>query len=242
MQPVLASGPSLCFLLGLLGASAHWASAQIVFDSDATIASPMEGDVHIVSRSSTPTTVDVRQPALFAGNLEVFDTSILNFHGGLVSGNLLAHETSTVNLLDGFFDDVTSDGAATLNVIGGHFDDLLSAENASAINIRGGGVDAVKASHDSRVLITGGFVDGIVTEHSASVLVSGSGFNFPYGSLEPGFGVLTGILANGDPINANFNVNGGAIVLVPVPEPSAFFVWAVCAAASLFRWRRSTAS
>ncbi len=219
MNRAISGALVVAFVGAILGTFDQPALAQIVISSDTTIAAPMEGNVHIVSPSSSPTTVQVRQPALFVMNLEVFDHSVVNYHGGMVGGELRARETSVVNILGGSFDDVIADGAATLNVSGGHFDDLLLAEDTSVVNIRGGGVEAVKGSHDSRIFISGGFVDGMVTEHSASIFVSGSGFNFPYGPIEQRFGVLSGTLANGDPINANFNINAGSIVLVAVPEP-----------------------
>lgn len=228
-------------LVALFGAWGHLASAQIVISSNTTIATPMESEVHIVTLAGSPTTVEVRQPAIFVSHLAVFDNSILNFHGGGVNGDLLGHEASILNVLGGFFDDAIADGTSTFNVSGGHFDDLLLAENASIVNIRGGGVEAVKGSHDSRIFITGGFVDGMVTEHSASIFVTGSGFNHPYGPLEPRFGTVTGILANGDPFNATFNINGGSIVLVAVPEPTGLLFYGVLGAALLRRFPRLSA-
>jgi hypothetical protein len=229
----------LLSLLVLILAPAPWLPAQTLITSSTTIASPQEQPVHILSPSTPPTTVTVQNPALFLRNLEVFDNSILNFQDGLVSGDLLAHESATVNIHDGHFDnDVITTGSSTLNITNGNFEDLLLAENFSTINIRGGDFDAVKASHDSRIFITGGEIDlGLVTEHAASIFITGSNFNHPFGPLTLPFGQLTGLLADGTPINASFNINGGSITLLPVPEPTQLLLFTLASLTLLPRRR-----
>ena len=88
-----------------------------------------------------------------------------------------------------------------------------------------------------RVTISGGTVNAFLFAFlDESVLeIVGDGFQVdgspvPFGPIEAITGVLSGVLASGDPIEVTFYHNGyagfpsvmsGAITLVPVPEPSA---------------------
>ena len=58
------------------------------------------------------------------------------------------------------------------------------------------------------------------------VFVDGSDFNLPYGAIPDSTGTFTGTLANGDLINAQFEIHGGATIVL-VPEPSAFVLFGI---------------
>jgi hypothetical protein len=54
--------------------------------------------------------------------------------------------------------------------------------------------------------------------------IYGTGFNYPYGPIPDDAGVLTGVLASGQPINAEFNIDKtyseDVSIVLAVQEPS----------------------
>ena len=107
--------------------------------------------------------------------------------------------------------------------------------------MRSGGVDA----HDnSRVSISGGLIDSLRAgftsgEHTSIITIAGSFDDYDYGEIPDASGTLIGVLANGDPINAPFEIHGDASIIL-VPEPCAWIILATAAVAFLGFARRTT--
>lgn len=133
---------------------------------------------------------------------------------------------TTVNLIDGgSVMGLESYGTSRINVSGGVISDNLRAGESSQITMSGG--------------ILGGYLDAT---QNGQITIMGSGFKVDgepvnYGRLiYPSTGFegdeiarrLTGALANGDPLNNRFFIEGNSssITLAPasVPEPSSLLV------------------
>ncbi len=69
----------------------------------------------------------------------------------------------------------------------------------------------------------------LTANDASTVTFVGSGFNYPYGEIPDGSGSLTGTLANGDPIDVWFDVDGDASIVLAVPEPSSIALLATAA-------------
>jgi hypothetical protein len=116
-------------------------------------------------------------------------------------------------------------GSSTVNISGGHAEFLL-ANDASLINILSGEFEPA-ARGASRINIFGGTIGsltaGDIQSDTSMIAVYGSGFNFPFGEIVDPAGTLTGTLANGDPIAARFQINGGSSITI-VPEPGTLTI------------------
>jgi hypothetical protein len=77
-------------------------------------------------------------------------------------------------------------------------------------------------SQHGTLTIRGGSIQSSLVPFSQTVLyVVGSGFNYPLGAIPDASGVLTGVLADGSPIDTSFSIHpGDGHRLVLVPEPS----------------------
>ena len=115
-----------------------------------------------------------------------------------------------------------------MNIFGGHAD-FVHANNFSTLNVSGGTFGSFWAHDSSTVTVCGG-------SHHSVVTISGTGFNYPYGEIPDTSGTLTGVLANGDPINASFEIYDNASIVL-VPEQAALVLLSI-GAAGLVSWAR----
>jgi hypothetical protein len=148
------------------------------------------------------------------GNLNAWGTSAATLDGGTVAGSLQNFETSSTVL----------DGGEVVNL---HGFDSATAE------VHSGTVTGDVATDDLfTITLDGGVVSGELKAAGSSVItLIGSGFMvdalpIPYGNMVPTTGILTGTLANGDPVDSRFYHAGypGYTGTIVVPEPNALFV------------------
>ena len=218
-------------------------------------------DDSILARDSSTLTIS-------GGSFEdaaAFDTATLDFLGGTASEDVTGHGSSTVNILSGIIGDdvdafdtatlnflggtasehVTGRGYSTVNILGGIIGDDLVAYDSCVMNVYGGDMleGGVEAYDNSRVSISGGLIESLRAgrtsgEHTSLITIAGNGFNYPYGEIPDSAGTLTGTLANGDPINAPFEIYSDASIVL-VPEPSTFILLAMGALGlAAYAWRR----
>jgi hypothetical protein len=119
----------------------------------------------------------------------------------------MASESSTVHITGGHVDFLQSYDTSLVNILSGDFDP--SAHGASRINIFGGTIGSLSA--------------GFSESDTSTIVVHGSGFNYPLGQILDPAGTLTGTLANGDPIAADFQIMGASSILL-VPEPGSLTI------------------
>ena len=257
-------------------------------DHDTSIDSRIHGDLHALDGppGSSPTIVEMTESAYVEGWVEVFGSSTLNITGGrtyrdviawdsshlnIISGDeivqdddIVARDSSTLTISGGSFDgasafdtatldflggtageDVTGHGSSIVNILGGIIGDDVVAYDSCVMNVSGGNMlsGGIEAYGASRVSISGGLIESLragqaVDEHSSIITIAGSGFNYAYGEIPDPSGTLTGLLANGDPINADFSIYSDASIVL-VPEPSTFILLSMAAVSlALCVWRR----
>jgi len=93
-----------------------------------------------------------------------------------------------------------------VDILGGSIQKIV-AYDSSIVHISGGTIGLVQAGYDD---------DG----HTSIVTILGTDFNYPYGAIPDDAGTLTGTLANGDPIDAPFEIHSDASIVLAVPEPN----------------------
>ena len=243
MQPRSWLTKSCSLAILLLGPIVCPSNAQVVFDHNATIAGRYESDVHIVDGANPPTVVQIMEPAYFERSLLVEDSSIVHLLGGHVEEGLIAHDASIVDIRGGTIrNGVFAGDRAILQIAGGNFvdeDEFVTADDFSVVNIHGGTLWALEARGDAVAFLSGGTLQARLTaEESGTIFIRGTGFNYPYGSIQDASGTLTGFLDTGDAIMADFDINAdGAIVLVPEPSGLILTLGAALAGAALLSRR-----
>jgi len=104
-------------------------------------------------------------------------------------------------------------------------DGIVESWHDSEVDILGGEMlDNVVARNNSSIDITGGNLHGIIDVYDDAVItLYGSNFNYSYGAITNSTGILTGTLANGNPINNRFYVHDNASIVL-VPEPATLLL------------------
>ncbi len=191
------------------------------FDYD-TVIDYYFADTVEVHDGAASTTVDIVSGATLVYGAEVYQTSTMNVRGGIIYNNLIADDLSTANIYGGWFDmNVRGKDFSTINLFGGHVEDTLEASDSATMNVFGGEFYGIRAGGNS------------------DFTVVGSGFNFPYGAITENSGRLTGTLANGDPIDAAFDIYGNASIVLAAAEPSSVALLATAAFGLVgCAWRR----
>ena len=194
-------------------------------DDSTSIDSRVYGDLHAFNGplGSSPTVVELTEPAYVKGSIETFGSSTVTISGGYVS-HASAYDTGTLNLLGGSVEGLRGCDSSTVNMLGGDVGDYVSAQDSSVVNISGGHI-----------------YEGLYAKDAGIITIAGSGFNYPYGEIPDPSGWLTGTLANGDPIGNGFDIYGDASIVLAVPEPSSVALLATAAfglAACVWRRRR----
>ncbi len=191
------------------------------------------------------------------GFVWAYDTCEVNISGGSVSCGLRAFDSSTVSMSSGGLgggalgNSVYTHDSSTLNVSGGRARNQLYAYDSSVIDISGGYVRQLYSYDSARITISGGEMDyfsaggsstvnlsggelrsaiPLLASGSATINIFGTGFNYPRGPIPDRWGDLSGILANGDPINCGFTIGRDASIFI-VPEPSSLWSTAIAALA-----------
>lgn len=193
------------------------------------------------SGSGAPTTVELVDGGQVgdegAERFEVFDSSSIRMSGGLVFDDILAFDTASVTVSGGVIGSgILLDDFSSIEIAAGDIG-LLELLGYSSATVSGGMFDNCIIAHgSSAVVVTGGSISGCLVDDSnvglprASITVVGSGFAVngtpvPFGVIPASFGTLgglTGILASGEALDAEFRRTSadGQIILAPIPEPS----------------------
>lgn len=201
------------------------AKAELLIDYDTTIDYTVDGDVRVIEGADPPTIVQIVDPAYLREQLLIYDGSIVQMSGGAVHECVHTYDASTLDISGGSLaEDVWCHDTSTVNISGGELSDYVVGEGASNVSILGGSIWGVAARGNSLVDISGGSMRawpqeyGLLADDSSTILLRGTGFNYPYGEIPEASGTLTGFLASGDPLQADFEIYAdGSIVLVPEP-------------------------
>ncbi len=167
-----------------------------------------------------------------------------NIVGGSITGGSTANDTfatylSGIEMIGGtmnIYGGTISAGSATGGPVANHLYGIDAV--GGTINIYGGNLSAGTAKNNTFVNL----LEGIEAEGGA-VDIYGSSFNLPFGAVTEGSGELVGNLANGTPVDVNFEqIHSGEIVLIQtVPEnpcmvPLCLLVL-ICLAGGVYRQR-----
>ncbi len=249
---------ALVLVVGVAASSSG--DEPLVIDHNTTVDSSINDPVQIVPGANPPTIVTV-VPGGYLSPVEVFGNSVLNISGGHCHGS--AHDASQINLLLGEME-IETDGTSTVSFQGG-YSEVSSASGHSAWQISGGSLEFLHAFESGTVSVSGGNLGMLIGHDTSAMLVSGgniaailsgdpdgsgfpdpdfnvitlsgSGFNYPNGPIPVASGQITGVLANGDPINASFEIHGQASIVL-VPEPSTLVLLGTASMAAIFSRRR----
>jgi len=194
------------------------ALATITFDDGGihTIDFAVDEEVEVYdSPAGNPTTVNLVTGGSIDHRLRVFDNSIANVSDGYFRLDLYAYDNSEVTFSGGIIDaGLYGFQNSHITFSGGLIHDLRSYDN-SQIDFMGGEIVTD---------IRAGWFD--FGPHAGIITIYGSDFNYPFGEITDSFGILTGMLANGDLIDNDFYIyDDASIVLVPVP--SAFLLGSI---------------
>lgn len=218
------------------------ARAEVVIDYDTTIDYTINDSAAVIEGTNPPTTVEVVETGRIRGSVSVRDSSILTMRGGNIGG-ISTFDLARLNVFGGELgqeDDggqLHSYGSSVVSVFGGAIFDDVTAYDSSAVRIIGGRVgEGANAEDSSRVDVFGGTIDELRSgsptgqgTHACILSVYGTDFNYSYGAIHEPSGTLTGILANGDPIEATFEIYDNASIVLLVPEPSSVLLLSVAA-------------
>ncbi|HPD47959.1 MAG TPA: PEP-CTERM sorting domain-containing protein [Anaerohalosphaeraceae bacterium] len=200
---------------------------KVIYDSGTEVyighAVPGVDDIYIADSSQgMPTIVNLTAGGSVVQDIIVSGNSVLNINGGTVGSDVLVAHHGRVNLLAGrIVDEFESGGNSTCILSGGAIGDHLFARG------------------DNRTLWKGGQIGGTLAAYDDSVItIEGSGFNYSYGAITDSAGILTGTLANGDPVDNLFAIGGNASIVL-IPEPATVLL--LGAGGLLFRGRRGLA-
>ena len=195
------------------------------------------------------TAIDGSQIEMSGGRIEfslrALDRAHISITGGVVANNLETSNDVTAEIsggtVGGEFAIGVSPGSAAVEITGGQFGGALTCLGSSVVDIREGEFAARVGSFENSLLtIYGGVFRGALEARESSTLnvwggtfesgfllsvdaatltIFGSGFNFPLGDITAFSGTLTGVLANGTPINNEFGRSSGArIILAAVTD------------------------
>ena len=169
------------------------------------------------------------------GSLMTYENSIATVSGGTTYG-ITAFDNSIVTVSAGQIgDSFQAIQNSTVTLSGGSIsDDLSVGENSIAV-VSGGSVGGELITYNNSIVtVSGGLIGGIIkaglwpTICSTKITFKGTNFainghSVDYGTFDTGgqdsvHGTITGTLANGDPLNNEFYINGDSnIVLIPEP-------------------------
>jgi hypothetical protein len=133
-------------------------------------------------------------------------SSIANIYGGSIKGG---HGTVAYGLEISYYGTYNN----IVNIYGGSIEGGFGYAASAGLFVNGGTVN-----------IYGGSIEGGEEVHDGKVFMYGMNFNYNLGPINTDSGTITGILADGTPINTTFHQNKvGSIVLVPEPASLLLF-------------------
>jgi hypothetical protein len=145
-----------------------------------------------------------------AGTVRGFNSATFVVSAGMIASLTLNDQTAAWISGVGLNDPSRSPDIGYLDLFG-----------SASLTMTGGSIDQHLHTRDSTsVVITGGDVGPSLTAAElATIEIYGSGFNFPLGDLPVGSAQLTGLLADGTPIDTIYGRGENARITL-IPEPS----------------------
>ena len=167
-----------------------------------------EGGIHQVDRQINEwvviedsfqdqlTTVNLLVGGSITDSVDVYEHSRLNVIGGSIAQSVRAYDFSQVTLFDGIIQGQLNAGPASqITVLGGAVVDYLSVIPDSHALIAGGTIGGMKAN------------GGQITIVGADFKINGQSVGYGrFTNLDYPSGILTGTLANGDPMDTHFEL------------------------------------
>lgn len=153
--------------------------------------------------------------------LNVYDSASFEIHEGTIYETVILNSTSTATMTGGNVRGHFSLlGNSRLTLSGGSVIQHIYLNNDSVLILQGGSIGReLFAEDNSSVEMSGGWIDEIMhARHDAEITIIGTGFNYPLGYIADASGTLTGTLANGDPIEIPFIIEGNGAILLKDPE------------------------
>lgn len=166
--------------------------------------------------------------------------SQIDFSAGSISQHLNAYGNSHIVFSGGWIgEQLNANGDSQIEMSGGAVNAAIEVTDGGQVEIYGGAVgDYIRAMDSGQIFFSGGSVAGdLIADDFGVLTIYGSAFAidsqpFGYGELASILGGdswdestrhLSGTLANGNQLNANFYIgHEGSIVLVP--EPATLFL------------------
>ena len=172
-------------------------------------------------------------------NLWAYDSSTITMSGGRVQDALAGDGSSTVTMSGGEVEFLIASESATITLSGGEVFSDLASTGSSTVTMIGGRVGesgaGLLAYDSSTITVSGGDLrEDLYAFDSSLIEILGSGFEVdgvpvPYGDLTALTGRLTGTLALGDLLSADFYQGGGNVAgtIRLVPEPTTALLLAI---------------
>lgn len=209
----------------------HAAPCQAVTYSD--------GNVHVIDGSNSPITSTVFVYDSSIGN----PTTIQIESGGVVEDQIQLNDFCLMSMRSGFVaDSIFLDDDSQAIIRGGRIDGSLILSNRSSVTMLGGITQdsTYFVKNDSTFDIKGGVLgDELQASNRSVVTIYGQMFNRPYGEITNDFGMLSGILSNGDPFSLRyFRDIDATIRLVEAPAPTSATPLIALGAIAAIRRRR----
>lgn len=137
------------------------------------------------------------------------DTTTIQMTGGSID-TIFMHDTSTLNVSDGYIAWVNGQDSSTIEIIGGDISRLY-ANDSSIFNIHGGRFGWLDSAFDT--LLTAN-ISGVFN-------IFGYGFTYTPAEVGEGSFLLKGFWRNGDPFRVGLTdrVYSNHVILHEVPEP-----------------------
>lgn len=169
------------------------------------------------------------------GDVRSLGASVVNVFGSTIAGDLRAGLFSvscippTASLEGGSAGRVVASGNGLLIVASGSVTGDAFAERFGVVELHGGSVGGDAFTEDSGVVeLHGGTLGGmLIAIDDSQIRVFGTNFNYPLGEIPDTSGTLTGVLADGTPIDVPFARASTASILVPEPSPGQLGLAAV---------------
>ncbi|MHC4457922.1 MAG: PEP-CTERM sorting domain-containing protein [Planctomycetota bacterium] len=214
-------------LFALILGIAHQAQAYLVYlDSgehnlDFEVDDP-EGVLVTNLEGEPPTILNVLTGAFIHNELQASRDSIINVFDGSIGW--VNHRGSQMTMYGGSISGELYSNLATVDIYDGSIGEDLRLVGSSA-NIFDGSIGADLYASGSYLNISGGLIGGeIWLDGHITATIAGTGFNYDYGEITRPWIILTGTLANGDPINNWIELDGKSKLILVTPEPSTILL------------------
>lgn len=151
-------------------------------------------------------------------SLKTFDNSRATVNGAAIGGPIFANDNSIMDIYGGSFN-AWIDGRDNAQIIisGGSFEASASTSGKSTMTITGGTFGQNISAHESSVIYIHGHSFTVNSQPVPAGVNAGT-----YAAM----GTITGTLANGDPLNNNYNVLGPDAKIILIPEPATILILA----------------